>query len=171
MKRTETSDTAHEKDFVPVPIDSLKWKRIDDYVLNTVLGTHTCRAEVLDSNAYLILKPGEDERLEKLQAALFCDWVIATRGIILGPQLKYLMEVFDLSQSVLAEAVQVSQSAISQLIRGQTSPSKQTSRELAILFRIEIASPRFIADLARDIFPMPALQQHFVQEPPAVLAV
>jgi len=135
------------QDFVPVPVDSLNWKTIEDYVMNTPLGTHACRADVLDSDLYVILKPGEDERLEKLQVQIFCDWIIETKGIILGPQMKYLLEIFGLTQSVLADAAQISQSAISQLVTGATRASKQTSRELAIMFRIESGCRGFLAAL------------------------
>ena len=105
-----------------VPVDDLKWKTVDDYVLNTPLGTHTCRADVLDSGQYVVLKPGEDERLERLQVGLFCDWVIETKGRILGAQLKYILEVLEMSHAALPA-------------QGQTCPDEQSSRELAFLFK------------------------------------
>ena len=105
-----------------VPIDDLKWKTVDDYVLNTPLGTHTCRADVLDSGQYAILKPGEDERLERLQVGLFCGWVIEMGGVILAAQLKYILEVLEMSQAALPA-------------QGQTCPDEQSSRKLASLFK------------------------------------
>lgn len=152
-----------------VPISSLPWKVVEDHVLNTPLGVDDCRVEVLDTDAYRVLKPGEDERIRKIQARLFCEWVIETRGVILGPQLRYLLEVFGLTQGVLAEAVQVSASAISQLISGKNTPSSQTARELALLFCLESSSPGTISSLAENR--VPAATQPAPARPSKVAAV
>ena len=136
-----------------MPVSALRWRIIDDFVLNTPLGVDECTVEILDSEKYRALKPGEAERISRAQARLFCDWVLETQGVVLGNQLKYLLDIFGLTRAKLANAMQISPSAITQLIKGQTSPSKQTARQLAVFLRIEADSPGFILSLAGGKWP------------------
>jgi len=140
------------------PISSLPWRWIDDHLLSTPLGDDLCRVEVLDMAGHDALKPGEDARVRKLQARAFCEWVIQTEGVILGGQLKYLLKVFHLSQAKLAAATRLTPGAVSQLVHEKLNPSPQTSRELALLFRLECSCTGFVAALAENRFEDPSRQ-------------
>jgi len=148
--------TAGYHTLMSVPVSTLKWRTTEDYILNTPLGVDECRVEILDVDGYEVLRPGEDERIRKIQARFFCEWVIETRSLILGPQLRYLLDVFNLAQGVLADAVQISASAVSQLLSGRNAPSLQTARELALLFCLESSRPGTIARLAENRIPSSA---------------
>lgn len=82
------------KTILSIPVDALKWKTVDDHVLNTPLGTEDCTVEVLDTDKYRVLKPGEDDRIRKLQAKAFREWLVHTGGKATAAQVKYLGELF-----------------------------------------------------------------------------
>jgi len=125
----------------------LKWKWVHDFELNTPLGIDDCRVEVLESDE-AILKPGEDERVRKLQVRPFCEWIVQSDGHLLGEQLHYLLGVFELSQKTLASALGVSRAAVSLIVNGQNRPSRQTCHFVALLFELEIEQPGTITRLA-----------------------
>lgn len=79
----------------------MQYKKIENYILNTSLGVHTCTTEIEDrSDDLVILKPDEDLRLEYMQIIDFCSHIKATGRDILKNQLKYILEVYELSKVI-----------------------------------------------------------------------
>lgn len=56
--------------FAPIPIASMKWKKIENFELNTPLGLYICLVEIADISNYVVLKPGEETRIRKAQVVL-----------------------------------------------------------------------------------------------------
>jgi hypothetical protein len=142
------------KEFTPIPFGAMRWKTIDNFELNTPLGIDDCIVEIADIPNYVVLKPGEEDRIRKAQVALFCKWIVENREEILANQLKYLLEIFKIKQSVLAKSLALTDGAISQFVKGISAISCSVSRQIALSFFEEIKSPGFIENLSCNELPV-----------------
>lgn len=69
-----------------------KYKKIDNFELNTLLGSEICTVEILDIPKYIVLKLGEERRIRKAQAILFLEWIEKTKEKISPEESEYLLE-------------------------------------------------------------------------------
>lgn len=68
-----------------------------DFELNTVLGVDKYKAQIFSGcKEYKILKPGEEDRLRRLQAFQFCSKKLKERKRITSDQLKHLLLTFEI---------------------------------------------------------------------------
>lgn len=139
--------------YIDSPKKLLAWKRVTDYVLRTPLGEDDCSVLVAEVGRHRVLKEGEDERIRRAQAKIFCQWLIEEREEFVPEQLEYLLYAFEIRQAHLAKALVVEASAVSQFLKGYNKFKKSTHRELAILFILEVDKPGLIKSLSKDSFP------------------
>lgn len=130
---------------IAVPIGSINWKTIDTHILLTPLGIDECRVEVVDTDEYVALKPGEDERIRRHQARVFCQRVLDIGGDIVGTQVWYLKGLLDVSFVDLAS---MSGLSVSTLVRVICDPdahccslAPEDARILATVVLRELQAP------------------------------
>lgn len=139
-----------------IPLDALNWKVVQDHTLNTILGSDVCTVKMLDSDEYQVLFPGEDDRIRRAQIVLFCAWIVAERESISSEQLRYILHTLEMNQALLASALLITESALSQFLSGNSNWRPSRHRQVAILIHSELHNPGYIKQLAQNQVPTTA---------------
>lgn len=111
------------------------------YEFKTVLGASQVRVLVslnaLKEDNSIVFKPYEEERLMKEQSKKYLKKVLSNDFEISAIELRFLMRLFDIKQSVLAHALGVSEAAVSMQLSGENKISRQIQHSLALFFMLE----------------------------------
>lgn len=140
-----------------IPIDALKWKTVSDFQLRTILGVDICTVEMLDSDEFEVLRPGEDDRIRRAQIKLFCDWLVEEKEQISPEQLRYILSTLEISQAQLARAMLLTEGAISQFLSGSSKWKSSHHRQLALLVLGELSTSGLTKRLASHRPPIDGL--------------
>lgn len=133
-----------------IPEEALRWKVVEDYLLRSPLGQDICQVEMLDSDEYKVLRPGEDERIRKAQVQLFCEWLIQEEESFEPEQLRYIFLVLETKQSVLAKAMALTEGSMSQFLANVSKWKASTHRHAAVTILQEIIEPGSMLRLANN---------------------
>lgn len=144
---------AMDKDINKIPEDALKWRLVEDYSLQSPLGQDLCRVEMLDSDDYQVLRPGEDDRIRRTQIRLFCEWLIQEKEAFDPEQLRYILTVLSIKQSVLAKSMPLTEGSMSQFLNKESNWKPATHRQVALLFLQELQELDYILKLAKNKAP------------------
>lgn len=111
------------------------------YEFKTVLGASQVRVLVslnaLKEDNSIVFKPYEEERLMKDQSKKYLKKVLSNDFEMSAMELRFLMRLFDIKQSVLAHALGVSEAAVSMQLSGENKISRQSQHSLALFFMLE----------------------------------
>ncbi|MBX9838468.1 MAG: hypothetical protein K2X69_09170 [Silvanigrellaceae bacterium] len=111
------------------------------YEFKTVLGASQVRVLVslnaLKEDNSIVFKPYEEERLMKDQSKKYLKKVLSNDFEMSAMELRFLMRLFDIKQSVLAHALGVSEAAVSMQLSGENKISRQIQHSLALFFMLE----------------------------------
>lgn len=111
------------------------------YEFKTVLGASQVRVLVslnaLKEDNSIVFKPYEEDRLMKEQAKKYLKKVLSNEFEMSAIELRFLMRLFDIKQSVLAHALGVSEAAVSMQLSGENKISRQIQHSLGLFFMLE----------------------------------
>ncbi len=111
------------------------------YEFKTVLGASQVRVLVslnaLKEDNSIVFKPYEEERLMKEQAKKYLKKVLSNEFEIGAMELRFLMRLFDIKQSMLSSALGITEAAVSSHLSGKNNISSQVQHSLAFFFMLE----------------------------------
>lgn len=114
----------------------MKWIEIP-YEFSTVLGTSGVRVHVSLSDYekdMVVFKPGEEERLMKKQSEKFLKKVLTEEFKIEAIELRHLMRLYNIKQTVLARALDLTESTIFQYLKEKLPIPKDVQNKIAVYF-------------------------------------
>ena len=122
---------------------SPSWKKQEDFLVITALGTYTGTVLILDDQskvelgiapAKTVILPFETRRLQQLQAEEFCLRVLNQEEDIDSFQLMYLIELFDVEQNQLCSALDLTAEEMCEIFEHDLELSATECLEIADFF-------------------------------------
>lgn len=130
---------------IEIPQGALRWKEQEREV-STPLGMVKIVVEFLDHAGTEIMKPGEQNRIGKMQLPHFLLAVLTDKRQLSPETLQFVLELLEVSRSSLANVVGVGRSTFSNFF-ARRAVSKGLEHSLVLALIEELRNPGFIASI------------------------
>ena len=137
-----------EKQHVNIPEENLQWRRVS-HDFSSILGQSSVTAWVLDYDGPTILKPGECERLGRLQARRYLRLLLCGEAQLSYDEFYYLLRLFKTDSAKLARMMNCAKTTFSNF-KSTGKVDKRVEREIALCFALELAQPGTISHMSSE---------------------